>query len=64
MHYLISLSTGKNKSANKRLYVNCENIVEALNISKKIKHSQLNYIVPINFEEYSFGVSLKYDTKD
>lgn len=60
-HFKISLETGKKLSESRILYVRTESIIDALNISKKIRDSHLQEIKPISYEDYMKGVSKKYD---
>jgi len=48
------------KNNSRRVFVRGADIIEALNISKKIK-GKLHYIVPVSYDEYMRGVSRKYD---
>lgn len=62
-HFKISLETGKNLSESRILFVRANDIIDALNISKKIRDSHLSYLIPISYEDYMKGVSKKYDKK-
>ena len=60
-HFKISLETGKNLSESRVLFVRTDDIIGALNISKKIRDSHLSNIIPVSYEDYMKGVSKKYD---
>jgi len=62
-HFRISLETGKKLSESRILYVRGNDIIDALNISKKIRDSHLSTIIPVSYEDYMKGVSKKYDKK-
>ena len=44
----------------REVYVKRVNIIEAFDVSKKIRSSRLLSIIPITYEDYMKGVSLKY----
>ena len=45
------------------MHIVAKNIIQAMDITKKIKGSQLKYLIPETKKEYDAGVSLKYDKK-
>lgn len=57
-HYKANVIVEKrrNKPFERILYLRQDNIIEALNITKKVKAKKLNYIIPITREEYYEGV--------
>jgi|APSaa5957512535_1039671.scaffolds.fasta_scaffold32217_4 hypothetical protein len=61
-HYKIILETGKKRSDSRILYVRSQDIVGALNISKKIRDSSLIRIDPITYQAYMKGVDRKYES--
>jgi hypothetical protein len=58
-HFKILLEID-NGSTCREIYVKRVNIIEAYDVSKKIRSSRLLSIVPITYEDYMKGVSLKY----
>jgi hypothetical protein len=59
-HYRISMETGKKKKRSKIIYVQVDNILEALDISKKQKAARLFNIIPISREIFEQGRDDKY----
>lgn len=59
-HYRILLEI--EKGICRKLFVKRANIIEALDVAKKIKAERLVYIVPITYEQYMRGISHKYTT--
>lgn len=57
-HYKILLEI--DNSMDRNVYVKRANIIEAMDVSKKIRSTRLLSIVPITYEEYMRGVSQKY----
>lgn len=57
-HYKILLEVEDNMC--RPVYVKRENIIDAMDVAKKIRSNRLVSIVPITFEEYMLGVSNKY----
>jgi hypothetical protein len=49
-----------NGSRCRKVYVKRENIIEAMEVAKKIRAARLLSIVPISYDQYMEGVSLKY----
>ncbi len=58
-HFKITLEID-NGSSCRKLYVKRLDIIQALEVSKKIRASKLLSIVTISYAEYMKGVSLKY----
>jgi hypothetical protein len=58
-HYRILLEMD-NGSTCRKVYVKRANIIEAMDVSKKIRSNRLVSIIPISYDEYMKGVSLKY----
>jgi len=58
-HFKILLEID-NGSTCRKVYVKKENIIDAMDIAKKIRSSRLLSIVPISYDQYMEGVSLKY----
>jgi len=62
-HFKIILETDTN--IDRKVYVKRANIIEAMDVSKKIRSTRVLSIEPITYEEYMKGVALKYtNTKD
>lgn len=62
-HFKIILETDAN--IDRKVYVKRANIIEAMDVSKKIRSTRVLSIEPITYEEYMKGVALKYtNTKD
>jgi hypothetical protein len=58
-HFKILLEID-NGSTCRKVYVKRENIIDAMDVAKKIRSSRLLSIVPISYDQYMEGVSLKY----
>ena len=58
-HFKILLEID-NGSTCRKVYVKRENIVDAMDVAKKIRSTRLLSIVPISYDQYMEGVSLKY----
>ena len=58
-HFKILLEID-NGSRCRKVYVKREDIIEAMEVAKKIKSARLLSIVPISYDQYMEGVSLKY----
>ena len=56
-HFKIILETDDNC---RTIFVKRMDIIEAYDVSKKIRSKRLLSIVPISYEDYMQGVSLKY----
>jgi len=59
-HYRILLEI--EKGICRKIFVKRNNIIEAMDVAKKIKAERLLYIIPITYEQYMKGISLKYTT--
>lgn len=46
----------------RQVYVKRPDIIEAMDVAKKIRSTRLLSIVPITYEQYMEGVSSKYST--
>ena len=58
-HFKIVLEID-NGSQCRKVYVKREDIIEAYDIAKKIRSSRMLSIIPITYDQYMEGVSLKY----
>jgi hypothetical protein len=58
-HFRILLEID-NGSTCRKVYVKRENIIDAMDVGKKIKSSRILSIIPISYDQYMEGVSLKY----
>ena len=63
-YYKISLEIGKKRSLSRVIFVKRESIVDALDVSKKIRGGQLKSINTISEKEYFAGVDKKYKADD
>jgi len=63
-YYKISLEVGKKGSLSRVMFVKRENIIDALDVSKKIRGGQLKSINTISEKEYFAGVDKKYKADD
>ena len=58
-HFKILLEIDKG-SICRNVFVKREDIIEAYDVAKKIRSSRILSIVPITYDQYMAGVSLKY----
>jgi len=58
-HFKIVLEID-NGSQCRKVYVKREDIIEAYDVAKKIRSSRMLSIIPITYDQYMEGVSLKY----
>jgi len=63
-YYRISLEVGKKKSLSRVMFVKRESIIDALDVSKKIRGGDLKSINTISEKEYFEGVDKKYNADD
>ena len=61
-HYRISVSLGKKGNSSRRVFVRGTDIMDAYDISKKIRGARMHTIVSITYEEYMRGVASKYES--
>lgn len=62
-YYKAILEIGRKKKHERVMYIQRPTILEALDVTKKIRSSDLQRIEPISYEEYMKGVDKKYDKK-
>lgn len=62
MYYKACLEVGKkeDKKDERVLYLQQKNIINAMDVAKKIRFGRLLFVLPINYDEYMRGIGLKY----
>jgi hypothetical protein len=56
----LEVTNWKKQKDERILFVQAKDIVQAMDITKKIKGSQIWRLAPISYKEYMGGVDLKY----
>ncbi len=60
MYFRACLEVGKKKKDERIMFISARDIIHAMDITKKIRWSDLKNLKPVTHEEYMKGVALKY----
>ena len=60
MYFRATLEVGKKKKDERIMFIAAKSIVDAMDVTRKIRWSRLMILIPVTHEDYMKGVDKKY----